>query len=301
MKKVLLFLFILSSSLIAGDYWNASPGASAMKFLYLKPAPRAAALSGAGIAKPKSAAELSANPLATLSAVNPEIGVNQIVFSDKIDAKLFSLYYALPYENISFSAALTFLGYDDLEGRNEDGFQTGNFGASAYALQLGAGYKHKMFSYAISAKFASETIDDATAVAFLADGGASVSVNPYLSFGATITNVGYVSPFESGHEVPPTALETGITGTIPILSNFELSLNADLYRRADSETQGLFGAEISYLDILMLRAGYSLRDDTDDGVSAGIGIHFNQIKVEYAYTTNNTLDANHHIHLSLEF
>ncbi len=303
MKRVLSFLFLVVcvSNVWAGDYWNAEPGASTMKFLYLKPAPRAAALGGAGIASPESPSELSRNPLAVLSAENAEIGWNQIVFSDETDADFLSLYYALPYKNFAFSAALEFIGYGDLEGRDEDGFKTGNFTASAWAIQLGAGYKHSQFKYALSARFASQTIDEMTAIAFLADGAVSVDLNRYLAFGAAVTNAGYVSEYESGHEVPPTAVQAGLTGMYPITKIFDLSLHADLYRRADSDMYGLFGGEMTYRKILTLRAGYAVRPDTDDGVSGGLGIRFGQIHVEYAYAANPTLGGDHHISIGLQF
>jgi len=300
-KKILFLLSILSMACFAGDYWNADPGASSMKFLCLKASPRQAAISGAGVAFPASPAELARNPLASLSAEKAEIGLNQIIFSDDVDAHFTSLYYALPYKQFAFSAGLEFLGYGDLEGRDEDGFLTGEYSSSAYALQLGVGFSPNMFRWAVSARFASQTIDDATAFGFLADAGAMVNLNKYFSFGASLTNVGYVTSYESEHEVPPTALQSGITALIPKLYIFNVALHADLYRRADSDMHFLTGLELAYHDILVLRMGYALRPDTEDGLSGGLGIHFGKIEVEYAYAANPSLGGNHHLRLGLKF
>lgn len=300
-KKLLLFFALACSVSFAGDYWNASPGAATMKFLYLKSSPRSAAIGGAGVASPEGPSELSRNPLSALKANHAEIGLNQIIFSDNIDAHFTSLYYALPYKHFAFSAGLEFLGYGDLEGRDEDGFLTGEFSSSAWALQLGVGFAPNMFSWAITGRVASQTIDDETALGIFADAGASVDLNPYISFGASITNVGYVSSYESGHEVPPTALQSGITINIPRLSIFDAAIHGDLYRRSDSDMQFLTGAELSYRDILVLRIGYAVRPDTEDGVSGGLGIHFGPVKVEYAYGANPSIDGNHHLNLGLMF
>lgn len=300
MKKFVLIL-LAAVAAFAGDYWNAETGASAMKFLYLKPAPRSAALSGAGIASPAGPSEVASNPLAPLVATEAEIGWNQIVFSDKVDADFLSLYYALPYENFVFSAGLEFIGYGDLEGRDEEGFKTGEYGASAYALQIGTGFRHSAFRWGVTARFASQTIDDETAYGFLADGGVSVALDRHLTFATIVTNAGYVTEYEGEHRVPPTAVQSGITGTFAITEIFDLALSTDLYRRADSDMMAMAGAELMYRKILMLRAGYAYRPDTEDGVSGGLGIRFGNINVEYAYAANPVLGGDHHINVALRF
>lgn len=302
MKRAALAILFFAASIFAGDYWNAETGSATMKFLFLRVSPRSAALSGAGVASPQGPSELSRNPLAALAATEPEIGWNQIVFSDKVDADFFSVYYAWPYKSFVFSGGIEYLGYGDLEGRDEEGFEVGDYGASAFAAQLGFAWAPGLVHWAVNARFASQTIDDATAVAFLGDAAAGVRLNRYFAFAATFTNFGYVTSYESGHEVPPTALQAGVSWTLPsILSIFDLTLSSDLYRRSDSDIQGLFGAELAYKKILVLRAGYAIREDTEDGVSAGLGLRFGRINAEYAYATNPTLDGNHHISIGLRF
>ena len=300
MKKLVLIL-LAAVAAFAGDYWNAETGASSMQFLYLKPAPRAAALSNAGIATPAGPSEVVGNPLAPLAATEPEIGWNQIVFSDKVGAKLLSLYYAMPYEHFVFSGGLEFLGYDDLEGRDEEGFETGEFSASAWAAQLGVGFRHAMFKWALSARFASQTIDDETAYGFLADGGVSVALDRHITFATVVTNAGYVTEYEGNHRVPPTAVQSGVTGTFALNQIFDLAMSADLYRQADSDLMAMAGAEFMYRKMLVFRAGYAYRPDTDDGVSGGIAVRIDRVNVEYAYATDPTLDGNHHINIALRF
>lgn len=300
MKKLVLIL-LAAVAAFAGDYWNAETGASSMQFLYLKPAPRAAALSNAGIATPAGPSEIVGNPLAMLAATDPEIGWNQIVFSDKIGADFLSLYYAMPFENFVFSGALEFLGYDDLEGRDEEGFKTGEYGASAWALQAGAGYRHSVFCWALSARFASQTIDDETAFGFLADGGVSVALDRHLTFATVVTNAGYVTKYEGNHRVPPTAVQSGVTGKFALNQIFDLAMSADLYRQADSDLMAMAGAELMYRNMLVFRAGYAYRPDTDDGLSGGLGVRVGRVNVEYAYATDQNLDGNHHVNIAVRF
>ena len=96
-------------------------------------------------------------------------------------------------------------------------------------------------------------------------------------------------------------MQSGITLQIPNVSIFDFALHADLYRRADSDMHFFSGLEIAYLKILVLRVGYAVRPDTEDGVSGGLGVCFGGISVDYAYEANPSLGGNHHLRLGLAF
>lgn len=290
-----------SLSFAGGKYWNVDEGGTTMKFLSMPTSPRSAALAGAGVATPQEFSEVSRNPLATTSSNSAQAGIGHIVFSSNVDAKLTSVYFGLPFEYANTSAAVEYLGYGDIEGRDEEGFKLEDYGAMAWAVQLGIGSKPSIFNWAISARFASQTIDNSTAIAFLADGGASFKLNRYITFGATVTNFGWVSEYESEEESAPMALQAGITGSHPILEIFDIAVHADAYRRADYNPEWRFGGELLYKKSLAFRAGYAYRDKTDSGISAGLGIVFGRFQFDYAYASSPVLDGNHLFHLGIGF
>lgn len=301
-KRLTLFALFFSATCFAGGkYWNVDEGGTTMKFLSLSTSPRSAALAGAGVASPRGFSEVSRNPLATASSEVPAAGIEHVRFSSRIDAKLTSVYFGMPFKYLNTSAAVEYLGYGDIEGRDEEGFKTGDYGAMAWALQLGVGSKPSVFNWALSARFASQTIDNSTAIAVLADGGASFRVNRFLTFGATVTNFGWVSEYESESESAPMALSAGVSGTHPIFDIFDIAVHADAYRRADYDAEWRFGSELLYKKTLAFRAGYAYRGETKSGVSAGIGIVFGRISFDYAYASNPVLDGNHLFHLGIGF
>lgn len=103
------------------------PGGVTMKFLAMQVSPRAAALSGAGVANPGRVSEISRNPLAMSVANEAEFGLSQVIFGEGGADNFVSAYYGLPIgEKYTLGLAVDFLGYDNIEGRDENGLKTSN-------------------------------------------------------------------------------------------------------------------------------------------------------------------------------
>lgn len=305
-KKILLSLLLLSVAAFAasGRYWNTGLGGTTMKFLSMQASPRSAALSGAGVASPVRLSELTRNPLAATTVSQAEIGFSQIVFGDAGADNFVSIYYGLPLNDLFvLSMGLEFLGYGDIEGRDEEGFETDDYAAYAWAAQAGIGNHGRPFAWSLQARFAYQAIDDESTLGILADAGASYRVNRFVAFGATVTNFGYVtdSEYDGEYEAAPMALQAGITGTVPVgellhlESMWDVHLSADIYRRADMEEfEWRFGGEVSYREFIALRAGYALRPETEDAISAGIGITFGSCVFDYGYSPRPALGSGNH-------
>ena len=293
-KRFLALALAAASLAFAGEYWNND--AVTMKFLSMTASARSAAMSGAGVADAGRVSEVSRNPLAMSTAAKAEIGLNQIVFDEANAGSYTSVYYGLPFwEKYATSFAIEYLGYDDLKGYDDDGNPTSEFGAYAWALQAGLGSKNKVFNWAFSGRFASQTIDDETGYLFAGDLGGSFRVNRYLAFATTLTNAGYATKYIDEKNYPPMALQAGLTGTVPFGENWALHLSADAYRRADTDPQWLFGGELSFYEILYLRGGYAIRPDTEDGISAGLGLAFGAIVFDYGYSPRKAYNGGNHL------
>ena len=312
-NPLLISLLVCATAFAAsGRYWNTGLGGVTLQHLSMQASPRSAALSGAGVADPARVSEVTRNPLAITRIQAAEFGLNQIVFGDAGADDFVSVYYGLPLgESFALSFGLEYLGYDDIEGRDENGELAAEYGAYAWAAQAGFGNRGKAFGWSATARFAYQTIDDESTVAFLGDAGAIYRAGQYVSFGATLTNFGYVSDSEysGAHEAAPMALQAGVTGIVPIARIFnleslwDLHLSADIYRRADMDApEWRFGTEIAYQEFLLFRAGYALRPNTEDGFSAGIGFSFGGIIFDYGYSPRPALgDGNHYLGLGVRF
>jgi hypothetical protein len=304
-KKILALSLVACSLVFAGEHWNVDAGAVSMKYLSMQVSARTAALSGAGVADATRASDVSRNPLAMTGVAEAEAGINHIIFPEYTADDYTTAYVVLPFAAfnypLAFSAGAEFLGYDGIEGRDEEGFKTSDYGAYAWALQAGLGNRDKAFNWALSARFSQQTIDDESAIAFLGDVGGAYHVNEYFAFGATLTNFGYMSDYDGEKETAPMALQAGVTGILPIAklfsleSEWNLHVSADAYRRADmQDPEWRFGGELDYMQTLLLRVGYAARPDTEDGVSAGIGLNFGMISFDYAYSPKKAFDGGYH-------
>ena len=241
--------------------------------------------------------------LAMSVANDAEFGLSQVIFGNGGADNFVSAYYGLPLgKKYTLGLAVDFLGYDNIEGRDENGLKTSEYGSYAWSLLAGFGSRSKVFNWAASARFATQTIDDETGYLFSVDGGGSFRVNQYLSFGANFTNLGFASKYESEKEAAPLALQAGVTGFIPILDRWMVHLSVDAYRRADTKAQVLIGGELVYFDMLSFRMGYAIRPDTEDAISGGLGVTFGMVVFDYAYSPRPAFEGgNHYIAVGVKF
>ena len=302
-KKFLSFALTVGSLAFAGEYWHLDPGGVTMKFLSMQVSPRTAALSGAGVADPGRVSEISRNPLAMSVADEAEFGLSQMIFGKGGADNFVSAYYGLPVgDKYTVGFAVDFLGYDNIEGRDENGLKTSEYGSYAWSLLAGFGSRSKIFNWAASARFATQTIDDETGFLFSVDAGGSFRLNQYFAFGANFTNLGFASKYDSEKEASPLALQAGVTGFIPILDRWMVHLSVDAYRRADTKAQLMIGGELVYFDMLSFRMGYAFRPDTEDAISGGLGVTFGRVVFDYAYSPRPAFEGgNHYIAIGVKF
>ena len=127
LKRFVAFAFVSASLALAGEHWNVDAGDVSMKFLSMQVSARSAALSGAGTADAKSPSEISRNPLAMGAVQESEAGVNHVIFPENTADDFSTAYFALPFTlfdfPLTFSAGAEYLGYDEIEGRDEEGFK----------------------------------------------------------------------------------------------------------------------------------------------------------------------------------
>lgn len=306
MKKVLAMTAILSSFALAGEHWNVDLGGVSMKFLSMPVSARSAGLSGAGLADPARISEVSNNPLAMSAIKTAEFGISQLVFGEHRADNFVSAYYGIPLTiwnyKVAASATIDFVGYDNIEGRDEYGNLTSEYGAFAWSIQAGLGSRGDVFNWAASMRLAHQAIDDESAFAFLGDIAGSFKVNRYFAFAASLTNFGYMGDYDGVDEAEPMALQAGVTGFFPIAEKWNAHVSADAYRRADTDAYWLFGGEINYLETLSFRLGYAIRPNTRNALSCGLGISFSMIVLDYGYSPKPALQAgDHFITLGLRF
>jgi len=290
---------LLPTFALAGEYWHLEPGANSMKMLSMPTAPRPAALSGAGIASPRSESEAMRNPLAPVSANSLSLSFSKSEFSDYVGASRVSMLAHSLFGSWHLTAGIESLNFEELEGYTDDGLTSdkSSFGAGTIAAQLGIARTFNSLSAGLTVRYANQNIEDYNKSGILFDGGVKYDLLKYFSFGAIFSNFGWIK-----EEKAPLSVQAGITGSHSLLMGFTGALSADLYRRNDfQEAELRSGLEIMYKEIFSLRFGYPISGEENNALSAGFAIKLGFADIEYAYQNRKALKANHIFGVSLYF
>jgi len=301
-RFALCAFLLLPLYVLAGEYWHVELGANSTKMLSMPTAPRQAALSGAGIASPRSASETMRNPLAPVSANSLSLSFSKSQFSEYIGANRVSMLAHSLLGSWHLTAGMESLNFDEMKGYDDDGLTAdgSSFAAGTIATQLGIARTFNSLSAGLTVRYANQNIEDYSENGFFFDGGVKYDLLKYVSFGAIFSNFGWIKANKK--EVAPLSVQAGITGTCPLVLGFTSALSADLYRRNDfQEAELRSGLEIMYKEIFSIRFGYPISTEETNALSAGFAINLGFADIEYAYQNRKALEANHIFGVSLYF
>ncbi len=123
------------------------------------------------------------------------------------------------------------------------------------------------------------------------DAGVLWQIVSGLEIGASAANWNSPSPGNS-HENIPTTFQAGIAYTLP--GGFLVA--CDIVEDPHFPAEVRLGAELAVAEFFFLRAGVSMDPSS---CSAGVGIHFLPIEIEYAFSRHQELGYTHRFGLSL--
>lgn len=120
-----------------------------------------------------------------------------------------------------------------------------------------------------------------------------------LTLGASVTNAGRGLKFIRDRDDLPTTFRLGAAwerrrGEGPL--GWGWLLAGDLWKGVDTDFEFGGGVEVTPLDLLSLRVGYrSAGADVDEGLTAGLGVHWQALSLDYAYVPFGDLGDAHRI------
>ncbi|MCP4481806.1 MAG: UPF0164 family protein [bacterium] len=316
-KITLLFMFTIFFHVIVFASGDDNTGASDFQFLKMDVTARSLALGGAFGAVSDDLSAIRYNPAGLRFLVRPEISATHVVWIEDFRSEY--LGYARPIgtnKAIGFSLFHIGLG-EDLLGRDEDGFVTGNlkFSQSVFLIS-GATKLDRYDNYLLGAnlKYAKEVLDYSEKVAMAMDMGLLIRIYRNVLLGTTIRNVGI-----------------GVSN-LPVEQRIALSIvrrkvgfSLDAYKFSDTGVRYAFGMEYLIKDFFAARLGYntSLRSLGDlleyesmssfseysvSGLSIGFGLLSNpigfmggnELKFDYAIVNYGKFGFTHIFTLSME-
>ena len=215
----------------------------------------------------------------------------------------------------NLGAAITWLSYGSLNGRDSNGLSAGGFSAEDMALSLAyAGSFNKDLSLGVAGKYLHSRIGGEAGGGFALDAGARWALPvKHLKAALAVQNLGPEFKFSGDKRPLPLAfsLGAGYTG----IDRLELILEGRI-RPKDGDDELCFGAAYKAAKALVIRAGYNSKaakagrsEDTKGlktldnlrGLSAGFGAELADFKLDYAYTPYGELGNAQRLTLSMGF
>jgi len=199
---------------------------------------------------------------------------------------------AFPLLGGTIGLGANYVDMGKIEGRDEYGNPTEEFGASD--IQVSLGYANKVSSklmFGVSAGMLQETIAEDKKSTYVGNVGLLL-IGESLSLGLACQNIGS----KLGEDPLPLTYRGGIA-----LGLGSLTLAADAVKEIDSDIYYCAGLEWWTGNFLALRAGYRTNQDIGSGISYGIGLKISKIQLDYAYVPYGDLGNTQRVSLGIKF
>ena len=286
-SMVIIGILILTPGIIC---YADGPGTTTASFLKIGVGARPAAMGEAFTALASDGTSLYWNPAGLIQIKQREISATYNLWFQGIRQGYVSFGFSSLGGTVGLGANYVDMG--DIEGRDEKGNPTGDFGASDVHLFLGYAKKFKKIALGFTAGWLKDTIKEDTESAFLGNIGLLYPLSRQLTLGTAIQNVGS----QLGNDPLPLTVKIGIA-----LSRRSLTLATDVAKPKDNDLYWCVGAEWWIRDMIALRAGYKTNQDIGEGWSVGLGFKFQRICLDYAYIPYGDLGNTHRISLGMKF
>lgn len=268
-----------------GQGAGASSLTSGADFLLMTPGARPDGMGQAFSAVADDINSLSFNPAGLGSIRLPEVGYGHESFLAGIDYDFMGA--AVPLGSAGV-LGLGYLGMGTAPFNSTLSSSTPSVSVQDTALMAAWGKSFGNLQLGVGAEYIDEKLAAVDGNGFGFDLGASYRLTPQFTVAGSVLNLGPGIQFASMEPLPLVA-NGGIAFTPLAIPSHQLTLAADISYEANDGTQRYgVGAEYWYEKTFALRAGY-LANSQVEGFSAGAGIRFSFIQLDYAFEPYNNL------------
>ncbi len=312
-QRTIFLAFILVVIVVA--FCNAAPvfaqRGGLYSFLRDDASARAAAMGGTFVSMPNDAAAMFYNPAAIGTLDSSELSMTFLKHALDINSG-FAVYgndlraFGIN-DNGAVAIGVNYVNYGQFERADKNGVVQGTFGGFDIAMSLA--YANNLDSnwyYGVALKYIANGLDNAGSGAIAFDAGMMYSIpKARTNIGVSVLHIGkQVSSIGGIEEQLPTDVRIGVNHQLrglPLLVSFSLNRLADKPATdyLNHIVQNLsFGGELSLGKSLQLRFGYDNRRRRGlapdaaprlTGFSAGAGIVFKDLRIDYALSADGTV------------
>lgn len=274
-------------------------------FLRLEPSATSASLGGSVVAVPgNDVSSFLYNPARLTPEMSGTVTLTYLNHLADITSGLAGYVHNSERLNTTFAGSIRYMSWGTLEGADELGQSTGEFGAANLAVSVGAARQYDAnTSYGATIHVVRSDIESYSASAIAFDAGASYSTNESgLTVAASLNNLGLtLSSLGDTSDDLPLDLKVGVSKQ---LQHLPLMLSASFYNLTDFDKVNtdasrlddllhhlVIGGEFQFGSTFNARFGYNHRRHDElktksrldfAGFSMGVGIEVRKVQVDYA-------------------
>lgn len=301
--RILIAVLAIAAPAFGQD--NTDVGTTGFSFLKVGTSAREVAMGGASIGLAGGVNAICWNPAGIARIENAEAGLSYLHYIADIQSGFIG--YAKPSGKFGWGAGVVYLNSGAIKKTDIDNIDLGSFTASYASVNVAGGYTlYDKLRLGATAKFLYAGIDTFKAVGAAIDLGALYDIPfPGLKGGLVIQNLGgQLKAFVSQKDPLPLSIGIGAGYENPSFKGA-----VDLVKPLESGIVFKAGCEWWAHKLLCLRIGYnslgsSLKTgggtDILAGLSAGLGVRYRTIGLDYAYTPYLALGNGHRISLSFQ-
>lgn len=323
-KKFLLIVVLFL--LVAKQFFAFEKvGTTSFQFLKVYPGARASAMSGAFCSVASNAEAIFWNPagITNIKGFNTSIDYTSW-FMDIKHYSFAAVYNFGEIGTLGLSGIVSDMGEIEetrvdmigVGGLFEGMFNPGITGRvfKPSSMAIGLTYATRLtdrFSFGVSAKYVREDLVYKQANAIIFDAGFLFETKfRSIVLGASIRQFGPEVKFVDKYYPLPQTFNIGVSANLfspndPLISSLgddhNLLFSYDMIQPRDYDQMHSIGMEYSFKKLIYLRGGYTFNND-QEGLSAGVGINFNNYKIDYSFNDyGKYLNSVHRITVGFEF
>jgi hypothetical protein len=295
--RALAALLVLASSASAASF--GSPGTAGLDSSKILSSPRPAAMGGAGTALGKALSNIDLNPAALSDLVGPQAEAAHISWFEDIALDRVALAWGRG-QGASLGLSYVQLGTPDVSAIDVNGVSQGSFHENDRSLALSAALPVGSLDLGVSLRASQRELAGLSETGFDGDLGARLRLGAGWSLGLSALHLGSLSALEKEADAAPSTVRGGLAWDHALGDDVEASVAVDGVQSVDAAVQVRAGAELRLYRVLSLRAGsqYSDAYDNRQAFTAGAGLHWNGIGIDYAYAPFGALGSTQRIGLS---
>lgn len=267
--------------------------------LYAGAGARAAGMAGVSSAVTEDVSSVFLNPAGLGEIIRPEIAISHEMWL--MDSSLNRFGAALPLPAGTVGAEILYMSHGIFETADSNGtVLEGTLSPydMSFAVSYGISAVKNLYT-GISLKMISRNDGIGDKSYFLADAGIKYN-DSFFSAAFCLSNFGFAEEYSL-----PYKIRAGAGLVFDLDEAYRLLIAADGSYMFENGIQAAVGAEFSMTNFIFIRGGYVFREDMAimgglAGVTAGVGLHFENFEAEYAYVPYGNLGISHRMEIKLK-